>query len=461
MKRKLHIRSIVGAALLASLALAACDTQELEDFSLEHTSSSSVSAGAVSGGISKDAEYVNIPVSVTLSTPASKAFQVGLVFDPEATEHLAESQPAGEAVATPSEMLIIPNVVEIPFGAEQATFEISANTSFLEKHYGKKAAVVIQLAEAGKGNQIDPDGSVSAILLNTLEILSPEDIRYVTVTNGGGEILEARNRQNYVSTSSGLTVPIGVSLVGVPSRPFTVGAVVHTDTIAKMVAAGLLPANTVALASDEYSLDGRINMGSNSRSANLELSVPWQVIENNMDKLLAVAISLREPTLHQLHPERYQTVLLIHPEHVVDVDVTGDGMLSVSRDNNGGPENGEGSPKIVDNDVNSKFLQSDFSGDLWLSLEFVEPVVVGAYTMTSANDAPDRDAKNWTLQGSNNGINWTTLDTRNDESFQERFQTKRYDFNNNTAYQYYQLSITANHGSSLYQQAEWRLLRLP
>lgn len=460
MKKIISFRTIVQAAWLAGFALAACDSHDLEDFDLQGSAPSVVSAGDISGAITKDAEYAKIPIEVTLSSPASKAFQVGLAFDADATEALAASQ-GDEVVATPSEMLVIPNVVQIPFGAERASFEISANISFLESHFGKKAAVVIKLVEPGKGNQIDPEGGASSILLNTAEILKPEDIRYIAITNGGGEVLEARNRQNYISTSSGLTVPLGVSLLGVPSRPFSVGAVVDPAIVESMVAAGELPENTIALESGEYNLEQRVHVGSNSRSAAFQLSVPWQVIESHMDNLLAIAVSLEAPTLHQLHPERHTTVVLIHPEHVVEVDVTGGAVLSVSRDNNGGAEGGEGSLKIVDNDTGTKFLQSSFSGDLWMRLEFPEPVVVGAYTMTSANDAPDRDPKNWTLQGSHNGINWTNLDSRTDESFAQRFQTKRYDFNNSMAYKYYRLNITANHGSSLYQQAEWRMIRVP
>lgn len=461
MKKTFNFRSVVQAAVLASFALAACDSQELEDFNLQSTAPSVVSAGDISGAITKDAEYAKIPIEVTLSAPATKAFQVGLMFDADATQAVVDGQTGDDLVMTPPEMLIIPNVVQIPFGADRASFEISANVSFLERHYGKKAAVVIKLVDPGKGNQIDPSGASSAILLNTSEILAPEDIRYITITNGGGEVLEARNRQNYVSTSSGLTVPLGISLVGVPSRPFSVGTAVDPGIIAAMVAAGELPENTIALEPGEYTLESRVPVGSNSRAAILDLSVPWQVVESHLDNLLAIAVNLDAPTLHQLHPERATTVVLIHPQHVVEVDVTGDGILSVSRDNNGGPEAGEGSPKIVDNNINSKFLQSNFSGDLWMRLEFPEPVVIGAYTMTSANDAPDRDPKNWTLQGSHNGINWTNLDTRTDESFPQRFQTKRYDFNNSTEYKYYRLNITANNGGSLYQQAEWRMIRVP
>jgi len=136
-------------------------------------------------------------------------------------------------------------------------------------------------------------------------------------------------------------------------------------------------------------------------------------------------------------------------------------IFRVSRDNDYGEFSNEGSLKLIDNDTRTKFLQFNFSGDLWFELEFWEPVVIGAYTFTSANDAPERDPKNWRLAGSDDGVNWTTLDERNDESFPSRFLTRTFIFNNQTPYKYYRVFVTATVNSSLFQLAEWRVLSLP
>ena len=62
---------------------------------------------------------------------------------------------------------------------------------------------------------------------------------------------------------------------------------------------------------------------------------------------------------------------------------------------------------------------------------------------TSANDAAERDPQDWTLQGSNDGNDWTTLDTQTGQSFAERFQTKQYDVaNDQPRTSYYRLDIT-------------------
>ena len=120
-------------------------------------------------------------------------------------------------------------------------------------------------------------------------------------------------------------------------------------------------------------------------------------------------------------------------------------------------ENGPGEVKenLVDGSPDSKWL--DFNPTSWVELELAEPVNVVRYALTSANDAPARDPRDWTLQGSSDGITWTTLDTRSGESFSERFQTKTYDFAGSTAYKFFRLDITANHGATIVQLAELQL----
>lgn len=58
---------------------------------------------------------------------------------------------------------------------------------------------------------------------------------------------------------------------------------------------------------------------------------------------------------------------------------------------------------------------------------------LAAYPITSGNDAPDRDPKNWQLQGSDYGIAWTTLDTRTGETFVTRGLSKDYVVSGTTA----------------------------
>lgn len=117
---------------------------------------------------------------------------------------------------------------------------------------------------------------------------------------------------------------------------------------------------------------------------------------------------------------------------------------------------GEGIDKLVDGDINSKYLAG--ARTTWMMFKTNDPAIVTRYSLTSANDARERDPKNWTLQASNDGVNWTVLDQRQDIAFPIRFQTQTFEIEgNDTLYQYYKLDVTENAGSSIFQLAEWTL----
>jgi hypothetical protein len=142
-------------------------------------------------------------------------------------------------------------------------------------------------------------------------------------------------------------------------------------------------------------------------------------------------------------------------------DVTAQGALSVSIENTGGSNASEGSVRVTDGDLTTKFLIFTYDPTFWIQLKFKQAQHITSYTLTSANDAPTRDPKNWTLSGSNDGSVWTVLDTRTNEAFAARGQTNNYEFTNDKTYTYYRLSITANGGSTLFQMAEWRVTNVP
>jgi hypothetical protein len=108
---------------------------------------------------------------------------------------------------------------------------------------------------------------------------------------------------------------------------------------------------------------------------------------------------------------------------------------------------------LKDGNPSTKWLA--FSPTGWVTYQLAKPVAVVSYSLTSANDTPGRDPRDFTLQGSNNGSDWTGLDTRTGQSFGDRFATNAYSFTNTTAYGYYRLNITANSGDPLVQLAEW------
>ena len=92
--------------------------------------------------------------------------------------------------------------------------------------------------------------------------------------------------------------------------------------------------------------------------------------------------------------------------------------------------------------------------------DFDEQVSVNAYTMTSGNDAPERDPLHWTLAGSNDGgESWDVLHTVTDAVFAGRNSVTIYELDSDATYSSFRLSITDNAGeTSLMQLSEWRLL---
>ncbi|MGH3466785.1 MAG: glycoside hydrolase domain-containing protein, partial [Thermocrispum sp.] len=115
-------------------------------------------------------------------------------------------------------------------------------------------------------------------------------------------------------------------------------------------------------------------------------------------------------------------------------------------------EGGEVKENLVDHDKGTKWLVFESTG--WVQVRFAEPVDISRYALTSANDAPRRDPRDWTLRASSDGENWTTLDTRESQSFDERFQTKEYAVSGGAEYTHYRLDFAGNNGAPILQLAE-------
>lgn len=101
-----------------------------------------------------------------------------------------------------------------------------------------------------------------------------------------------------------------------------------------------------------------------------------------------------------------------------------------------------------------------FHNTSWLQIEFANKKFQKAehYSITSGNDSPERDPKDWLVEGSIDGINYTVLDSRKNEVFNKRKETKNYKISNPDKYKYYRLNITNNNGDNRTQLSEWNLL---
>jgi hypothetical protein len=134
-----------------------------------------------------------------------------------------------------------------------------------------------------------------------------------------------------------------------------------------------------------------------------------------------------------------------------------DGTPSASSDH---PTAGEGVDKAFDGTTATKWFTGVSAGSTgWLQYKFGDGVkwVVTRYDLSSANDMPGRDPREWQFQGSNDGTNWTTLDIQSGQSWASRFLTKQYFVTTLSPYQYYRLNITANNGAGDVQLSEMAL----
>ena len=101
---------------------------------------------------------------------------------------------------------------------------------------------------------------------------------------------------------------------------------------------------------------------------------------------------------------------------------------------------------------NNRWLASTTTG--WIQYDFGSgnAKVIKSYAVAPPSPATDnRGPKTWTMQGSNNGSSWTTLDTQtNVPAFSTNGEERMFSMSNTTAYRYYRMNITANQGAGDY-----------
>lgn len=106
---------------------------------------------------------------------------------------------------------------------------------------------------------------------------------------------------------------------------------------------------------------------------------------------------------------------------------------------------GEVKENLVDGEPGTKWLTFQPTG--WVEFDLDKPVKVVTYALTSANDYDERDPRDWTLEGSADGKDWKPVDTRTDESFAGRFETRSFDVARPAEYQHFRLEVTRNNGA--------------
>ena len=125
--------------------------------------------------------------------------------------------------------------------------------------------------------------------------------------------------------------------------------------------------------------------------------------------------------------------------------------------------NGEGPGKLFDGYTESKMgLPKDEGKDVTITFQTKYPLNVAYYTYLTANDSPDRDPKAWKLYGSNDGANYTEIDSVSGfsaVSTRFAFCGQYFQVDAPAEYTYFKLVISECKGSG-YQYCQFDELRL-
>ncbi|MRG47198.1 T9SS type A sorting domain-containing protein [Chitinophaga sp. SYP-B3965] len=112
---------------------------------------------------------------------------------------------------------------------------------------------------------------------------------------------------------------------------------------------------------------------------------------------------------------------------------------------------------LIDNNTSTKYYIGGRKA-LWVQYASTQPGILTRYTLTSGNDLPERDPRNWNLVGSNDGVTWALIDSQINQTFASRKLTRSFSVDSNTiAYRYFRLNVTTNNGHTGTQFAEWEL----
>jgi alpha-L-fucosidase 2 len=106
------------------------------------------------------------------------------------------------------------------------------------------------------------------------------------------------------------------------------------------------------------------------------------------------------------------------------------------------PSTGESIRSSFDGSDQTKWCVPDAGKAVIWQAELAEVRKISSYSLTSANDMPIRDPKEWSLEASNDGKQWTTLDKQvMPDPFPNRFEKKSFDLAKPAEYRLYRFTF--------------------
>lgn len=119
---------------------------------------------------------------------------------------------------------------------------------------------------------------------------------------------------------------------------------------------------------------------------------------------------------------------------------------------------GDVAARAVDDNASTTWTSAATGYPQWLQYDLGSGISRVAAQYTVRNYTGTYYPKAWTFQGSNDGSNWTTLDTQSGQTFTSGQQRAYNSFSNSTGFRYYRLSISSGNYSLAVQVAEWEVM---
>jgi hypothetical protein len=258
-----------------------------------------------------------------------------------------------------------------------------------------------------------------------------------------------------IITTSTCTVEPGadITLISAENITFTPGfhAKLGSNFVAKISDGPIPPPPTAS-----------INISSNNILSCDSITLSWST-SNATDVYISPVIGEVNPTGNISIYPRYTTTYTITATNEygcataadsVTVTVNNSAMVSVGGTATAsGDYYGHAPSNAFDSNTNTYWHSADVDDptDHWLRYELVQPKVVTRYSIQAGLGSYNNfSPKEWYFQGSNNGSNWTTLDSHSNETQWNTGMAKVYDINNTQPFRYYRICVTeVNKGCSL------------
>lgn len=99
--------------------------------------------------------------------------------------------------------------------------------------------------------------------------------------------------------------------------------------------------------------------------------------------------------------------------------------------------------KVIDGDLEAKYLDFELDDGIGFTVDLQGDLFrAELFEITTGNDFPVRDAMNYQILGSTDGVNFTELTTGTITCIDDRLSTREYDFTNENAYGFYRVILT-------------------